>query len=186
MLPLRDVIPTRTTPWIAIVIVGAYVLAAGGGVLPHTGWLSIVANVLPFLIFGETLEDRLGHPRFLVFVAVGAVVAVAAGAWVAADAPAALVVVTGAAATVIGGYFALFRRSRVLLFLFVDAVELPALLILAFWVVLHAVSMDPIESQYLARPILAAQVGGMMTGAATVWALRRRERMRPEWWNRIR
>jgi membrane associated rhomboid family serine protease len=189
MIPLRDVIPSRTTPWAAIAVLGGYVVGAAVGVLPHPGWWAILANGLPLWIFGETLEDRLGHGRFLSFLAIGAGAATAAAAWVAPDTPAALGVFTGAAAATIGGYFALFRRSRVLVLVYAvviaEAVEVPALMIVATWVVLHAVALDPMESVYLARPLLAAELGGLATGAATVWAFRRRERMQPEWWNQI-
>ena len=189
MLPLRDVIPSRTTPWIAIAVLTASVAGAALSVLTHTGWAALLANALPLWVFGETLEDRLGHDRFAVFLAAGAGVGIAAYRWINPDAPIAPAAFTGAAAAVIGGYFALFRRSRVLLLIYAvviaEAVELPALLVLAFWVVLHAAALDPIDSLHLGRALLAAQLGGLVAGAAAVWPLRRPERMKPEWWGEL-
>jgi membrane associated rhomboid family serine protease len=101
--------------------------------------------------------------------------------------PPAIALATGAAAAVLGAYFALFRRSRVLLLIhlvvIVDAVEVPALLVLAFWAVLLAVSLDPIEAMHAGQALVAAQLAGLATGAAIVWPLKRRERMAPDWWS---
>ena len=189
MLPLRDVIPSRTTPWVAIVVLTTYGAGAALSVLTHTGWAAVLANALPLWVFGETLEDRLGHDRFAVFLAAGAAVAIAACRWVTPDAPIAPAAFTGAAGAVIGGYFALFRRSRVLVLIYAvviaEAVELPALLVVAFWVALHAVALDPIESLHLGRALLAAELAGLVAGAAAAWPLRRPERMTPDWWGEL-
>lgn len=187
MIPLRDVIPSRTTPWIAASLVVMYVAAAATSAVVHAGWPSVIANVLPLWVFGETLEDRLGHSRFLGFILLGAAIATAAALWTNPDLPHPLVGATGGVASIIGGYLALFPRSRVIVLVFAgffeDVVEVPALFLLALWAALHAVSLGPAEAMAMGRGVVAAQIGGLAAGAALVWPFRRKARFRPEWWS---
>src|SRR5215210_3839863 len=97
MIPLRDVIPSRTTPFVTIAIIAANVLAwfyelslpdsvlprflRVYGVVPadfhsttilssmflHGSWLHVIGNMWYLWIFGDNVEDRLGHGRFIVF-----------------------------------------------------------------------------------------------------------------------
>jgi membrane associated rhomboid family serine protease len=183
MLPIRDVIPSRTTPWVVIALLAAYATASAATLIDHPGWLAVPANLVALAVFGETLEDRLGHGRFLAFGLLGAAAAVAGWMWLAPAAPYAIAAATGGVACVLGGYLSLFPRSRVLVFVFIDVVELPALIVVAFWAVLHAVALDPLEAARLGRSLFAAQVIGLGVGAASVRLFRRRERFAPTWWS---
>src|SRR6478672_7843422 len=103
----------------------------------HGGWLHLIGNMLYLWIFGDNVEDRLGHLRFLFFyIAAGA----AAGLTQVALNPTSTlptVGASGAIAGVLGAYLITFPRSRVLTFIPVFFlpwfVEIPAFVYLVFW-----------------------------------------------------
>src|SRR5215207_9110172 len=167
MIPLRDVIPSRTTPYITITIIVLNALtwlaeisidASGSlplflqlyGVVPadfspatlitsmflHGGWMHVIGNMWYLWIFGDNVEDRLGHGRFIVFYLSCGIVA--ALGQIALDPLSTLPMVgaSGAIAGVMGAYFVLYPRSRVLtlvaLVFFWEIIELPATLLLGF------------------------------------------------------
>ncbi len=110
----------------------------------HGGWLHIIFNMLFLWIFGDNLEDRLGHLRFVVFyLACGA-----AGAYAqtylnpASNLP--MIGASGAIAGIMGGYLLLFPKARILtlvpIFYFIQVVELPAFLFLGFWFLIQFAS----------------------------------------------
>jgi membrane associated rhomboid family serine protease len=147
VIPVGDVIPTRTRPavtWgiaaLTILVAIAVRVAAGdrgagiaaaigiqpdafswvralGSLFLHLDWLSLVTNIAMLLIAGRTLEDRLGHDRFAALYVLGAL---AGAVTVSIASPAAFRTVIGAGAAVgstAGAYLALFPRSRVLMWL---------------------------------------------------------------------
>src|SRR5262245_33124569 len=174
MIPIRDVIPSRTTPWITIALVAASLvtflatafrpaddlnlLFFAHGLVPaeftwrsvvtaaflHTGWLHLVSNLVVLWIFGATLEDRMGHARFLVFYALAAAFAALVHTWAAPHLATPIVGASGAVAGVMGAYFVLFPTSRVLvlvsLVVWTDAIEVPALFFLGVWFVSQVAS----------------------------------------------
>jgi membrane associated rhomboid family serine protease len=144
MIPIRDVIPSRTTPWITIGLVAASLVTFCAtafrpapdldllffthGLVPsafswtavltslflHTGWLHLVSNLIVLWLFGATLEDRMGHVRFFAFYALAAAFAAAVQIWAAPELATPIVGASGAVAGVMGAYFVLFPTSRVL------------------------------------------------------------------------
>ena len=219
MIPVRDVIPSRTTPWVTVtliainVLIFAYTLlldsdarfdflftfgfAPAEGAWPavltslflHHGWLHLVANVIALWIFGENVEDRMGHARFLGFYLLCGTAGGFAGAWAAPGVVVPIVGPGAAIAGVIGAYFALFRRSRVLMLLpfvvFTDVIEVPALLLAAVWMVLPIAGN---AGRIVASPgdtafTLWTHAVGCLTGLAAVWIFRRPERLRVDWWS---
>src|SRR6266404_3130786 len=171
MIPLRDVIPSRTTPYITVTIIALNALAwlfelslphdvlndflTVYGVVPadltwptlitsmflHGGWSHVLGNMWYLWIFGDNVEDRLGHGRFIVFYLLCGIVA--ALGQVAAEPSSWLPTsgASGAIAGVMGAYFVLNPRSRVLThipqIIFWDIIELPAILLLGFWFVMQ-------------------------------------------------
>jgi len=219
MIPLRDVIPSRTTPWVTLAIICLNVAVFtfeialspdnrtqfffAYGLIPahfswatavssmflHDGWLHIGGNMLSLWIFGDNVEDRLGHVRFLIFYLLVGLAAVLAQT---ASDPAStlpLIGASGAIAGVMGAYFVTFPTSRVLvlvfLFFFVDVVEIPALLYLGFWFLLQLVEGVGRIGMSGATGGVAfwAHAGGFLSGIAGVWLFKKPERQRVEWWN---
>src|SRR6188474_3363299 len=178
MIPLRDVIPSRTTPYITVTIIilnaAAWffelvlprdvlpVFLQGYGVVPasfhastlvtsmflHGSWSHVIGNMWYLWIFGDNIEDRVGHGRFIVFYLLCGIVA--ALGQIALDPLSTLPMVgaSGAIAGVMGAYFVLYPRSRVLtmvaLVFYFEIIELPATLLLGFWFVMQLFSAGAI------------------------------------------
>lgn len=107
----------------------------------HGGWLHLIGNMWFLHVFGDSVEGRFGHFNYLLFyLACGFA---AAGGQIAADPASYLPMVgaSGAVAGVLGAYFVLFPRSRVLtlipIFIFLQWIELPAYFFLGFWALIQ-------------------------------------------------
>jgi membrane associated rhomboid family serine protease len=105
----------------------------------HGGLLHLGGNMLFLWIFGNNVEDAMGHVRFIVFYLLSGLAAMALQVIIEPDAMVPTVGASGAVAGVLGGYLILFPRARVLTLIFIvfffTFIELPALLILGFWFV---------------------------------------------------
>lgn len=103
----------------------------------HGGWLHLILNMWTLWLFGEAVEDRLGHFRYLVFYLACGLAASGAHAFVNADSTIPAVGASGAIAGVTGAYARLFPRSWIVLVvpvLFLPLFfQVPALAYLAFW-----------------------------------------------------
>jgi membrane associated rhomboid family serine protease len=115
------------------------VVPAGTSMFLHGGWLHLIGNCWYLWIFGDNVEDRLGHLRYLVFY-LGA--GLASGALHVASSPGSVVPTVGASgaiAGVLGAYLLMFPRARVVtlvpLFVFIQLMALPAVLVLGLWFV---------------------------------------------------
>jgi membrane associated rhomboid family serine protease len=110
----------------------------------HGGWMHIIGNMLFLYIFGDNLEDQLGHIGYLIFYLAGGVAA--AFAQMAADPGSTVPMVgaSGAIAGVMGGYLMLFPRARVdlalIIFVFIKIITVPAWLMLGLWFGLQLVN----------------------------------------------
>src|SRR5215831_17010680 len=173
MIPLRDIIPSRTTPFVTIGLIAANVLvflfelSLGRGVeaftlyfglvpadfawlnvftsmFVHGGFLHVGGNMLYLWIFGDNVEDRMGHGRFLVFYLLCGIAAALAQTFTAPDSAVPMVGASGAIAGVMGAYFVLYPRSRIVtlltLLFFWQIVEVPAILFLGVWFLMQFVN----------------------------------------------
>jgi membrane associated rhomboid family serine protease len=127
----------------------------------HAGWAHIAGNMLYLWIFGDNVEDRLGHGRYLVFYLAGGVVASLthlATNW-GSDLP--TVGASGAIAAVLGAYLVFFPASRIATFIplgyFSRLTVVPAVVVLGLWFVLQ-----------LFDGVLA--LGGADVGGVAFWA----------------
>ena len=104
----------------------------------HGGWLHLLGNMLYLWVFGDNIEERLGHIRFLIFYLLTGLVAGLAQFIIDPDSVIPVVGASGAIAGVLGGYLMLYPLARVTtiipVFIFMR-VQLPALLVLGFWFV---------------------------------------------------
>jgi len=104
----------------------------------HGSLLHLGGNMLFLWIFGNNIEDSMGELRFVAFYLLGGLAAI--GAQVLAEPSAAVPTVgaSGAIAAVLGGYAVLYPRARVITVVFIviffTIIELPAMLVLGFWV----------------------------------------------------
>ncbi|MFF8593494.1 rhomboid family intramembrane serine protease [Streptomyces sp. NPDC015220] len=107
----------------------------------HGSWLHLLGNMLFLLIFGNNIEDRMGHIRFVLFYVVCGYAAGYGFALLNADSAQPLIGASGAIAGVLGAYLVLYPRARVWVlvpFLIFLPLRLPAWIVLGFWFVLQA------------------------------------------------
>jgi membrane associated rhomboid family serine protease len=222
MIPLRDVIPSRTKPGVTITLIVLNVLVFflqsslndrgqeafiyAFGLVPayfsfvtvftsmfvHGGLAHIAGNLLFLWIFGDNVEDRLGHLRFLCFYLLCGFLAALAQLFLDPDSTIPMVGASGAIAGVMGAYLVLYPHSRVLmLFPFpVFLFELPAIAFLGMWFFvqfLNGIGQLPVfqQDQISGGVAFWAHVAGFAAGVVLVVFMRRPERTRVEWWDTI-
>lgn len=222
MIPLRDVIPSRTRP---VVTVGLIVLNAAvflyeqsltdrqlqrfafaWGLVPaeftwtsvvtsmflHGSWGHFLGNMLYLWIFGDNIEDRLGHLRFLVFYLLCGTLAALGQVFVNMGSLVPMIGASGAISGVLGAYLVLFPHSRVLtlvpIFFVLQLIEVPAVLLLGLWFLVQLLSgVGSLGAEAdIGGVAFWAHAGGFIAGAALVTVFKRPERQRVEWWDRVR
>jgi membrane associated rhomboid family serine protease len=148
----------------------------------HGGWLHIGSNMLFLWIFGDNVEDRLGHLRYLLFYLLCGLGASAAHIYFNWGSPIPSVGASGAIAGVLAGYFVLFPRAtvRTLLFLgpFITITRVPAIIMIGFWFVTQLLSGVAALGQVEQTSGVAfwAHIGGFIVGLPLVVLLRRSDR----------
>jgi len=107
----------------------------------HGGWLHLVGNMWYLWIFGDNVEDRLGHGRFLLFYIASGLVAALLHYALNPTSELPTVGASGAIAGVLGGYLVTFPRARIItlvpLFPFFQVMALPAVVVLGLWFVMQ-------------------------------------------------
>ena len=212
MIPLRDVIPSRTTPYITVTIIALNALAwlfevsldpetlnrflTVYGVVPayfaaptlitsmflHGSWMHIIGNMWYLWIFGDNVEDRLGHGRFIVFYLLCGIAAALGQVFMDPASTLPTIGASGAIAGVMGAYFVLYPQSRVLtllpLIIIWEVIELPAFVLLGFWFLMQLFSAGTIavtaSSHGSGGVAFAAHVAGFLVGVAGVFVFRKR------------
>jgi len=211
MIPLRDVIPSRTTPYITITIISLNALAwlfevslpheilneflTVYGVVPgdfspptlitsmflHGSWSHVIGNMWYLWIFGDNVEDRVGHGRFIVFYLLCGIAAALGQVAVDPNSMLPTIGASGAIAGVMGAYFVLYPHSRVLTLIpwwFIQIVELPAIALLGFWFLMQLFSAGAIavtaNTHGGGGVAFAAHVAGFVAGMGGVFVFRKR------------
>jgi membrane associated rhomboid family serine protease len=134
----------------------------------HGGWGHLGGNMLFLWIFGDNLEHRLGHLRFLVFYLVCGLAAGLAHIIFNASSEVPTVGASGAISGVLGGYLVMFPRNRVYVLTYGGVTTVPAMLMLGLWILLQfvngagAIANTP-ETGGIAY---LAHIGGFIAGAA--------------------
>lgn len=135
------------------------------GLLVHENLLHAAANLIALWLFGENVEDRLGRVRFLILLLVGACAGTLAEIWAAPDSHVPIVGTSGAVAGVIAAHLALMPKSRLLVAIPVDLVEVPSVAYAACWFVLQIVGgLGHLPWSGLS-PAIWTSVGGAAAGA---------------------
>lgn len=141
----------------------------------HGGWLHIISNMLFLHIFGDNIEDRLGHFRYLIFYFLLAVLANGTQAYLTRTSSIPLVGASGAIAGILGAYFFFFPHSKILtlipLGLFSTIREIPAFFFLGIWFLLQAFNGTlSISSQLVTKQSMGG-VAWWAHASGFVWGL---------------
>lgn len=220
MIPIRDVIPSRTRPYVTFSLIAANALAflyqlslssdsldhgiRVFGLVPidlsiHTSFALFSAmflhvsvahlggNLLFLWIFGDNVEDRFGHRRFLVFYLAAGAAASLAQVVAAPLSPVPIIGASGAIAAVMGAYFVLFPKSRVVMLIwllfYVDFVEIPAVLFLGFWLLFQFAGSLSTTAAGAGGVAFVAHLAGFVIGGLLGRILARPERSTVAWWD---
>lgn len=214
MIPLRDREPSYTVPFITISLIVLNVLAflyefsmdpyelnffiARYGMTPsrfqwadvltsmflHGGWLHLIGNMWFLWIFGDNVEDILGHSKYLLFYLLCGALAAMTHLVFNLDSRAPTVGASGAIAGVMGAYVVKFPHSRITtlvpIFIFLTTMEIPAYIILLYWFVIQFFSgVGSVGHSHLSEGGVAwfAHIGGFLAGVVLVMMMR----PRPKW-----
>jgi membrane associated rhomboid family serine protease len=137
----------------------------------HGGLLHLGGNMLFLWIFGNNVEDSMGHFRFAAFYLLGGLVATFAQVAVDPSSTSPTLGASGAIAAVLGGYALLYPRARVVtlifIIIFVTVIELPALFVLGVWFLLQLAeaSSQPLHGGGVAY---FAHIGGFVFGLLVI------------------
>jgi membrane associated rhomboid family serine protease len=159
----RDLAPLIPVPFWSTLLTSMFL---------HGGWMHLAGNMLYLWIFGDNLEHRMGHARFLVFYLLCGLAAGGAHIMFNSGSTVPTVGASGAISGVLGGYLLLFPKNRIRVLTRGGVAAVPAIYVLGFWILIQFVnSMGSIANTsdtggggvaYLAH------VGGFVAGMALV------------------
>jgi len=140
----------------------------------HGSVSHLAGNMLYLWIFGNNVEEMMGHGRFLVFYLLCGLIGSATPILAAPQSQVPMIGASGAIAGVLGAYMILFPAARVLtlifVFVFARVVAIPAIIIVGFWFLLQLVQAGPIGPGGVA---VMAHIGGFVAGLLFLVPFRR-------------
>ncbi len=148
----------------------------------HGGWLHILGNMLFLWIFGDNVEDSMGHIRYLVFYLLGGVFAGLAQVVSDPNAIVPGVGASGAIGAVLGAYLVTYPRASVSVIIPIIIIpfftKVPAVLMMGLWFVTQLIGLGAVSDAADASGGVAywAHVGGFIAGVILVWFFRGRRR----------
>ena len=144
----------------------------------HGGWMHIIGNMLYLWIFGNNIEDSVGHFKFIIFYLLCGIAAVGAQVAASPNSNVPMIGASGAVSGVLGAYLLLFPRARVLvlfpIFIFWRIFYVPAVLLLALWFALQLFSGWATLGAAGGGVAFWAHVGGFVAGLALIPIFKKR------------
>lgn len=207
MIPFRANIPSRRYPiaTICLILANFSVFAYGLGFAPkeldrmivvsvlvslflHGGWLHLLGNTWYLWIFGDNVEDRLGHLRFLIFYLCCGVFATSIHVLMNSESVLPTIGASGSISGVLGAYLVVYPFSRVLaiipLFVSWPVVEMPSMLVLCSWFLFQLSvggSVELVSGQTVAEVALWLQIGSFLSGMVLLGIIAPSPRRRYYW-----
>jgi len=165
----KDLPPTIPLPlWITLL----------SAMFIHGGLLHVLGNMLYLWIFGDNVEDAMGHGRFLAFYLLCGLIATAAQSAISPHSAIPQIGASGAIAGVLAAYFMLFPYSRVLtlipIFFFIRLIRIPAVILLGLWFLLQVISGAGTVGASGGGVAFFAHIGGFIAGGLLVFIFRHR------------
>jgi membrane associated rhomboid family serine protease len=147
----------------------------------HGGWMHLVGNMWFLWIFGNNIEEAMGHARYLAFYLICGILASASHIFSSSNSAIPSIGASGAIAGVLGAYIMLYPRARVwtLIFLgfFIRMMYLPAGVILGFWILIQCINGSMMMGRQDTGGGVAfwAHIGGFIAGILLVGLLKKRD-----------
>jgi membrane associated rhomboid family serine protease len=138
----------------------------------HGSWMHVIGNMWFLFIFGDNVEDWLGHFKYLVFYLLTGLIAMMTQVAINLHSTVPSIGASGAIAGVLGAYFVLYPRARVLMWFFIFVLWVPAWIVLGYWFVLNFLSGAQtalaVQGHNVGGVAFWAHVGGFVSGALLV------------------
>jgi membrane associated rhomboid family serine protease len=148
----------------------------------HGGWLHIGGNMLFLWVFGDNIEDTMGHGRFLIFYLLCGIAASALQVVIDTDSTTPMIGASGAISGVLAAYLMLYPKGKIRTLLLIGIpiiVLIPAWGMIGYWIVIQFIngiaSLGPDTAETGGGVAYFAHIGGFLAGAALVWIFRDRE-----------
>jgi membrane associated rhomboid family serine protease len=145
----------------------------------HGGWLHLLSNMLYLWIFGDNVEDILGHFRYLFFYLMCGVMASLTHGFLNLNSQVPTIGASGAIAGVLGAYIVYFPAARIktllIVFIFVQVVSIPAIILLGYWILIQVLSgITDFGLRKTGGIAWFAHVGGFVTGLFLITIMKKR------------
>jgi len=144
----------------------------------HGGFMHIAGNMLYLWIFGNNIEDSMGHVRFVLFYLICGTIATVAHILVDQDSQVPMVGASGAISGVLGAYLLLFPRARILTLMmlgfFIRIVKVPAIVVLGFWIVFQFLNSALTAGTEGGGVAWFAHIGGFFAGLLLISLFRKK------------
>lgn len=138
----------------------------------HGSWGHLLGNLLFLYVFGDNVEDAMGHGRYLVFYLVCGLVAAVAHIAAEPASPVPTVGASGAISGVMGAYLVLYATARIRMFWFIFVTDWPAWVVLLYWFLLQVLEgvsqLGPMRPDVSTGVAVWAHVGGFLAGVILV------------------
>ncbi|MGI6632159.1 MAG: rhomboid family intramembrane serine protease [Bacillota bacterium] len=149
----------------------------------HVGWVHVLGNLMYLFIFGDNVEDRMGHGRYLAFYLTSGIIASLAHVFSSPSSTVPTVGASGAIAGVLGAYFVMFPRARVLALIpigfFLPMIEVPSIVFLFLWFITNLFSgVASLGATAQGGVAWWAHIGGFVAGMVLAFVFRRPRRSR--------
>jgi membrane associated rhomboid family serine protease len=145
----------------------------------HGGWLHLLGNMWFLYIFGDNVEDRVGHGRYIIFYILCGVCAGLSQTLLFRGSNIPMVGASGAIAGVLGGYFLLFPHARILtlvpIFIFLQLMEIPAVVFLVIWFFFQFLQGTIISAGTGGGVAWWAHIGGFIGGMILIFPFKKKE-----------
>jgi membrane associated rhomboid family serine protease len=144
----------------------------------HGGWLHIIGNMLYLWIFGNNVEDSMGHLRFVIFYLLTGVIAACAHIAIQPASTIPTIGASGAVSGILGAYLVLHPHARIKtlvpLFVFFTVAYIPAWLFLVVWIGWQVLSQSLVSASPTAGGVAyGAHIGGFIAGALLISLFRK-------------
>ena len=137
----------------------------------HGGWMHLIGNMLYLWIFGNNIEDVMGHAKFIVFYVFCGVLAALSHAWMDPQSTIPMVGASGAISGILGGYLLLYPHARVLVLIpygFIGTFNVPAAMVLGVWFLMQVFSGGMSLGHQGGGVAFFAHIGGFIAGMVLI------------------
>ncbi len=143
----------------------------------HASWAHILGNMLYLWIFGDNIEDRLGHAKFLVFYLICGLAASASQILFSPSSIIPSLGASGAIAGVLGAYLVLFPKKNVRVLFLRQIVNMPAFIVLGMWIALQIFAQVGVSGGQSSGVAYLAHIGGFATGILLIYLFGGRKKL---------